>query len=233
MEQLNEIISILSLTMGVAWAAGINLYAAIATLGLLGASGNMTLPENLLILQEPIVIFAACTMYAIEFFADKVPGVDSGWDTIHTFIRIPAGALLAAGMVGDVNPAVALAAALVGGGIAAGTHATKAGTRLLINTSPEPVTNIMASLAEDAIVIGGLYLAWTHPAVFTALLFLFLLSLYWILPRLWRAVRSLGKGIARLFGGGKQKPIAATGVDLDQLQPANANLPDDDMNTLP
>ncbi len=206
MEQLQEIAAILALTMGVAWASGINLYAAIATLGLLGASGNMTLPPDLLILQEPLVIFAACVMFVVEFFADKIPGFDSGWDTIHTFIRIPAGAMMAAAAVGEVNPAMTLAATILGGGIAAGTHFTKAGSRLLINTSPEPVTNVVASLSEDVMVIGGLYLAWNHPLVFLSLLLIFLASLVWILPRLWRALKTIGKGIARFIGGRHPRP---------------------------
>jgi hypothetical protein len=127
MEPINEITRIIALTMGAAWAAGINLYAAIATLGLLSVTGNITLPPDLQILANPLVIGAACLMFAVEFVADKMPGVDTGWDTIHTFIRIPAGALLAAGAVGDVNPAVSLAAALLGGTLAAGTHGLKAG----------------------------------------------------------------------------------------------------------
>ena len=124
MEDFNQIIETLSLTMGAAWASGINLYAAILVLGLLGVSDNIVLPAGLEILMNPLVIGSAGVMYLVEFFADKVPGVDTGWDTIHTFIRIPAGVLLAAGAVGDVNPAVAIAAGILGGGIAAGAHAT-------------------------------------------------------------------------------------------------------------
>ena len=134
-----EMLSYIALSMGVAWASGINLYAAILVLGLLGASDNMLLPETLKILQSPAVIGAAGLMYCAEFFADKVPGIDSAWDALHTFIRIPAGAILAASMVAEVDPSFALAAALVGGGLTAGTHLTKASTRLLVNTSPEPL----------------------------------------------------------------------------------------------
>ena len=149
MEYLNQIAQVIALTMGAAWASGINLYAAILVLGLMGATGNMTLPADLQILANPLVIGAAGLMYLVEFVADKVPGVDSGWDTVHTFIRIPAGAMLAAGAVGEVNPALTLAAIVVGGGLAAATHTTKAGSRVMINTSPEPVTNWAASLTED------------------------------------------------------------------------------------
>ena len=136
----------LALTMGVAWASGINLYAAVAVLGLAGNAGYVHLPDTLTIVEDPLVIIAACFMYCVEFFADKMPGVDSTWDALHTFIRIPAGAMLAAGAVGDVTPALAVAAGLVGGSVTAATHATKAGTRMLINTSPEPFSNWFASI---------------------------------------------------------------------------------------
>jgi len=136
MEQLDQVASILALTMGAAWASGINLYAAILMLGMMGATGNVDLPPGLEILTDPMVLFAAGSMYVVEFVADKIPGVDSTWDVLHTFVRIPAGAMLAAGAVGDVTPALALAAGIMGGGLAATTHITKAGTRALINTSP-------------------------------------------------------------------------------------------------
>jgi len=193
--------STLALTLGAGWASGINLYAAVLVLGLLGASGNIDLPAGLAVLSDPLVIAAAGLMYCIEFFADKVPGVDSGWDTLHTFIRIPAGALLAAGAVGDIGPGAELAAGLVGGSLAAASHAAKAGTRVLINTSPEPFTNWTASIAEDVGVVGGMFLALTHPAVFLAALVVFLLLLVWLLPRLWRGIRRVFGAIVRFFRG--------------------------------
>jgi hypothetical protein len=199
MEQLNEIASIIALTMGAAWAAGINLYAAILVLGILGNTGNINLPPDLHILMDPLVLGAAGIMYAIEFFADKVPGVDSGWDALHTFIRIPAGALMAAGAVGDINPAVAVAAAILGGGIAAGTHAAKAGTRVIINASPEPFSNIAASLAEDIAVIFGLWAALQHPWFFIVLIVVFLFFLVWVLPKIWKAIKTVFSRIARFF----------------------------------
>ncbi|MBC2711829.1 MAG: DUF4126 domain-containing protein [Desulfosarcina sp.] len=199
MEQINDITNIIALTMGVAWAAGINLYAAIATLGILSVTGNMTLPPDLQVLANPLVIGAACLMFAVEFIADKMPGVDTGWDTIHTFIRIPAGALLAAGAVGDVNPAVSLAAALLGGTLAAGTHGMKAGSRLLINTSPEPFTNWTASIVEDIMVIGGIWAAVNHPWVFLVLLVIFILLMIWLLPKVWRGIKMLAAKIKELF----------------------------------
>jgi hypothetical protein len=185
--------------MGVAWASGINLYATILVLGLLGATGNMTLPPDLQVLAHPAVIAAAGFMYLVEFVADKIPGVDTGWDTFHTFIRIPAGALLAAGAVGDVNPALALAAAIIGGGMAAGTHATKSGTRVIINTSPEPITNWMASIIEDVVVIAGLWTALNHPWVFLVLLIGFIVLMIWLLPKLWRGIRKVFGLLRNLF----------------------------------
>jgi hypothetical protein len=210
MEQLNEIASIIALTMGAAWAAGINLYAAILVLGILGTTGNINLPPDLHILMDPLVLGAAGVMYAVEFFADKVPGVDNGWDALHTFIRIPAGALMAAGAVGDINPAVSLAAAILGGGIAAGTHVAKAGTRVIINTSPEPFSNIAASLTEDITVIFGLWMALQHPWFFIILIVVFLVFLVWMLPKIWRAIKTIFSRIARFFRGEKntEKPLS-------------------------
>lgn len=138
MNAYQQLISTIALTMGTAWASGINLYATIGTLGILGATGNIVLPEQLHILQEPLVIGAACLMYMVEFFMDKTPGVDTGWDAIHSFIRIPAGVMLAAGAVGDVNPAVAIAAGILGGSVSATSHMLKAGSRVMINTSRNP-----------------------------------------------------------------------------------------------
>lgn len=193
MAPVDQVVNTIALTMGVAWASGINLYATILVLGLLGATGNMTLPPDLEVLAHPAVIVAAGFMYLVEFVADKMPGVDTGWDTLHTFIRIPAGALLAAGAVGDVNPAIALAAAIIGGSMAAGTHATKSGARVIINTSPEPITNWTASIVEDVLVIAGLWTALNHPWLFLAFLIGFIVLMIWLLPKLWR-------GIGKVFG---------------------------------
>ncbi|MEJ2347184.1 MAG: DUF4126 domain-containing protein, partial [Gammaproteobacteria bacterium] len=183
------IVETIALSMGSAWASGINLYATLLVLGYMGATGNIDLPPDLQILTNPLVMVAAGFMYVVEFFADKVPGVDTGWDALHTFVRIPAGALLAAGAVGHAGPAVQLAAMILGGGLAAGTHATKAGTRVLINTSPEPVTNWVASIGEDLSVIAGLWTALHHPWIFLILLLLFIVLMIWLLPRIWRAIK--------------------------------------------
>lgn len=201
MEQLDQITSLIALTMGVAWASGINLYATVLMLGVLSNMGHLTLPPGLEIVSDPLVLMAAGFMYFVEFFADKVPGVDTGWDSLHTFIRIPAGAALAAGAVGDMSPVVELAAALVGGSMAAGSHALKAGTRVVINTSPEPLTNWTASFSEDLIVIGGLWTALNHPLWFLGALILFIGLLIWILPKLWRAVKKVFSTLANWLSG--------------------------------
>jgi hypothetical protein len=206
MGEYQALIHTLALTMGVAWASGINLYAAVAVLGLAGNAGYVHLPDTLTIVEDPLVIIAACFMYCVEFFADKIPGVDSTWDALHTFIRIPAGAMLAAGAVGDVTPALAVAAGIVGGSVTAATHATKAGTRMLINTSPEPFSNWFASLAEDLAVFAGLWAALAHPVIFLILLILFLLALWWLLPTIWRGLKAVLRKIAALFGRRPENP---------------------------
>jgi hypothetical protein len=195
-----DTVSIIALSMGAAWASGINLYATLFMLGYMASTGNITLPEEMEVLTNPMVMTAAGFMYCVEFFADKIPGVDSGWDSIHTFIRIPAGAMLASSAVGDVTPAVELTAALLGGTLAAGSHMTKAGSRLLINTSPEPVTNWTASIGEDLLVIGGLWAALNHPVWFLVGLVLFSIFMIWALPKLWRLIKRLFKVIGSWLG---------------------------------
>ena len=205
---MQEIITYIALSMGVAWASGLNLYAAILVLGLLGATGNMTLPETLQILQNPLVIGAAALMYVVEFFADKFPGVDNAWDTLHTFIRIPAGAILAASAVADVEPSLSFAAALVGGTLTAGAHLAKAGTRLLVNTSPEPFSNIGASVAEDTMVVAGLWTAIYFPILFLVFLAGFLILLIWWLPILWRGLKGIYDTVRRFFAPTKTRYLA-------------------------
>ncbi len=204
MEHYQTLLHTIALTMGVAWASGINLYAALLVLGLGGATGNIDLPPSLEVLQDPLVILAAGTMYAVEFFADKTPGVDSGWDTLHTFIRIPAGAMLAAGAVGDVTPALEIAAGILGGSMAATSHFTKAGTRLLINTSPEPFSNWFASFSEDLLVLAGLWTALYNPLLFLFLLLAFILLVIWLLPKIIRAVIAVFRKIGQWLRGSPQ-----------------------------
>lgn len=200
MTELDQIVTTLSLSMGVAWASGLNLYAALLVLGIGGATGNVALPEDLQVLQDPMVIGAAGLMYAVEFFADKTPGVDTGWDALHTLVRPLAGAILAASSVGEVGLAAEMAAAIMGGGVAGATHSAKAGTRVMINTSPEPVSNWTASFAEDFAVIGGLWAALNHPYWFMAFLIVFLLFLAWALPKLWRGIKAVARKIGSWLG---------------------------------
>jgi hypothetical protein len=195
-----EVASIIALSMGAAWASGINLYATLFMLGYMGSTGHITLPAELEIVTNPMVMTAAGMMYCIEFFADKIPGVDSAWDSVHTFIRIPAAAMLAASAVGEVTPALELTTALLGGALATGTHTTKAGTRLLINTSPEPVSNWTASIAEDLIVVGGLWAALNHPVLFIIGLIVFILFMIWVLPKLWHIIKFLFRRIGSWLG---------------------------------
>jgi hypothetical protein len=199
MDSYQQIIATISLTMGAAWASGINLYATLAMLGILGATNNIILPEQLHLLQDPLVIGAALFMYAVEFFADKTPGVDTGWDVLHSFVRIPAGVMLAAGAVGEVNPSLVVVAGILGGTVSASTHMIKAGSRVLINTSPEPFTNWTASIGEDIAVIAGLYTALHYPLVFIVLFILFLLLAIWMIPKLWRGIRALFSRLAAFF----------------------------------
>jgi len=201
MDGYQQIITTISLTMGVAWASGINLYATIGVLGLLSITGNITLPEQLSVVQDPLVIGAAVFMYGVEFFADKTPGVDTGWDTLHSFIRIPAGVLLAAGAVGEVNPAVAVTAGLLGGTVSAISHMIKAGSRVLINTSPEPFTNWTASVTEDIAVITGVFTALHYPVVFLTFFIAFIVLSIWLLPKLWKGIKMSFLKITSFFTG--------------------------------
>lgn len=200
MDAYQELVATFALVMGVGWASGINLYAAVAALGIAGASGHMQLPPDLEVLASPLVIGAACLMYMVEFFADKTPGVDTGWDALHTFIRLPAGALLAAGAVGEVAPALEIAAGLLGGTLAAGSHLTKASSRVLINASPEPFSNWAASVGEDVLVLGGLWTMLNHPLLFVCLMLVFVGLVIWLLPKLLRLLRLVFQRVQRWFG---------------------------------
>lgn len=192
----------LALITGLGWTSGIRFYVVLFLLGALHRSGLHTLPASLEVLAHPWVIAVSGLLCVTEFLADKIPGVDSLWDAVHTFIRIPGGALLAAAAVIDSDPGLALAAGLLGGTIAAGAHFTKAGSRALINLSPEPFSNWAASLTEDVTVIAALWMLLKYPLVFLGLLALFVLIAAWLLPRLWRGLRQLISG----FGGTSARP---------------------------
>ncbi len=212
-----ELSETIILSMGVAWASGINLYAVLLMLGLMGISGNMVLPPELLILQDPLVLAAAGFMYCVEFFADKIPDVDTGWDAIHTFIRIPAGAVLAATALGDVSMAAQLAAAIVGGTLATATHATKMGSRVMVNTSPEPMSNWAVSIAEDLTVVAGLWTALNYPWAFAAALGVFIVLMIWFLPVLWRGIRAIFKTLKGWLTGNPGVGSAADSETVDKL----------------
>jgi hypothetical protein len=187
----------LAVAAALAWGAGLRAYAVIFAAGLAGYLGYLELPGYLDVLQHPLVLTASGFMTLVEFFADKLPWLDSVWDAAHTFIRIPAGAALVAAMFGDSGAAVAAAAAILGGTLAAGAHFAKSGARAAINTSPEPFSNWAASLSEDALVPFGLWLAFAHPAAFFVLLALFVLAAMLLARVLWRGLVAVGGRLQR------------------------------------
>lgn len=190
-----QTMEILTLALGAAWASGINLYATIVLIGGLGLFGIVDLPPGLEMLESPVVLLAAALLYALEFFADKIPGLDTLWDVLHTFIRIPAGALIAAGAVDGIDltglgeETEFIAALIAGGALTAGSHATKTASRAAINVSPEPFSNIAASLIEDILVFVGLSLAIFKPAAFLVAALIGLALFVWLAPKLWRGIR--------------------------------------------
>jgi len=187
----------LAVAAALAWGAGLRAYAVIFAVGLAGYLGYLELPGHLDVLQHPLVLAASGFMTLVEFFADKLPWLDSLWDAAHTFIRIPAGAALVAAMFGDSGAAVAVAAAILGGTLAAGAHFAKAGARAAINTSPEPFSNWAASLSEDALVPFGLWLAFAHPVAFFVLLALFALVAVLLGRLVWRGLVVVGARLQR------------------------------------
>lgn len=186
----------LALAAALSWGAGLRLYLVVFVFGLLGRLGWWPLPENLELLAHPAVLAASGFMSVVELLADKIPWIDSAWDAVNTFIRIPAGAALAAAVFGDSGAAWTLAAALLGGTLTATTHFTKSGTRAAVNTSPEPVSNLALSFGEDVGVVGGLWLALAHPLVFLLALAAFLVIAVLLL-------RAIARGVRRLLGAGR------------------------------
>lgn len=186
-----DLIQTIALSAGLAWASGLRLYLVVFLAGALSHFGYLQLPETLAVLQNPLVMGVAGVMAVAELIADKVPAFDSLWDSFQTFIRIPAGALLAAFAMGDVDPAWVVAAGLIGGTITAGTHFAKAGSRLAINTSPEPFSNWVASFGEEGMVLGGLWAMLASPMLFLGLLAVFLILAGFLLVRLWGFVGRL------------------------------------------
>jgi hypothetical protein len=200
MEQLDTW-QLIALATALGWASGVRLYAVLFIVGAVGYAGWVELPEHLRLLSHPLVLSASGFMVLAEFFADKIPGFDSVWDLAHTFVRIPAGAALAAGVFGDSPPAWTLAAAIIGGTLAAGSHFTKAGARVLINTSPEPFSNWAASFGEDLLVGVLIYLALAYPLAALAVIAALVLLSIWLLPKIARAIREIIQRLASWFGG--------------------------------
>ncbi len=194
-----DLISTLGLAMGSSWVSGINLYAAVATLGLLSRFAQFQLPGELSVVNNWWVIGVAIALYLIEFFADKIPYLDSAWDAAHTFIRVPAGAALAAASFGDYDKSVQVIALLLGGGIALSSHGTKATSRMAINTSPEPASNIAASLVEDVVSVGSIFLAVYFPIVIIVIVVISVVIAIFILPKIWRFLRNVGAKIRKVF----------------------------------
>lgn len=189
----------LATAMGSAWLSGINLYATVVTLGVLERFQLVKLPGGLHILGEWWVIGLAGGLYLIEFIADKIPAVDSVWDAVHTFIRVPAGAILAATAFADFDPAVKIAATIIGGGVALSSHGTKAATRLAANTSPEPASNIALSIGEDILTFASAILMAFHPIVILVIVVLFLILVIWLAPKIYRALKRMLIRVKNLF----------------------------------
>jgi uncharacterized protein DUF4126 len=194
-----NLISTLAIAMGAGWVSGINLYAAVATLGLLGRFANLRLPGELDILTSWWIIGLAIALYLVEFIADKVPYVDSVWDAIHTFIRIPAGAVLAATAFGDFDRGVQVAAFLLGGGLALSAHGTKAGARAAINLSPEPASNIVASLTEDVIAVGSILLSVFAPFILFAVITVFVILSFLMARKILKAMKAMMLRLRQAF----------------------------------
>lgn len=193
------LISTLAIAMGASWVSGINLYACVATLGLLSRFADLQLPGELQVLTSWWVIAVASVLYAVEFLADKIPIVDSTWDVIHTFIRIPAGAILAAAAFGDFNKSVQVIAFLLGGGLALSSHGTKAAARAIINASPEPVSNIVVSTLEDLLAVVSVVASLFLPFLLFVLVGIGLLVSALVLPRIVRFFLQVIGSVRRLF----------------------------------
>lgn len=188
------------------WASGFRLYAALFIAGVLDRLHVVALPSHLTLLSHTPVLVVTGALLVVEFLVDKVPAVDSMWDSVQTFVRVPLGALLAWGVFAQAGPETQAIAAILGGAVAAGTHVAKAGTRALVNTSPEPFSNWGLSFSEDGVLLLGMWLALKHPVVFVVLLALFVLLLIWLIPKLWRGVQALRRGFARLLSRGATRP---------------------------
>ena len=199
--QAMDMAQLLALAAALGWASGLRLYLVVFITGMAGWLGWLPLPAGLSILQHPALLFGSGFMLFIEFFADKIPGLDSVWDLVHSVIRVPAGAALAAGVFGADSATMGMMAGLLGGSLAATSYATKATTRAAINTSPEPFSNIAMSLVEDGAVVGMMWLATNYPVAFGIALFVVLVLSIWLLIVLIKFLKSLIRRIKTWFGG--------------------------------
>ena len=194
-----DMTSLLALAAALGWASGFRLYAVVFLVGSMGLAGWLPLPEGLQVLQHPAVLAASGALLFVEFFADKIPGLDSLWDIVNSVIRVPAGAALAAGVFGADNATMAVVAALLGGTLAASSQAAKTSTRAAINTSPEPFSNVAMSLVEDGLVIGAVWLATSHPVVFGILLLIALVLMWIVTWMLFKFLRAAFRRLRNLF----------------------------------
>jgi hypothetical protein len=190
-----------ALAAALGWASGIRLYLVVFITGLAGYMGLIPLPSGLHVLQHPAMLAGSGAMLFVEFFADKIPGVDTLWDMIHTVIRVPAGAALAAGVFGADSATMGMVAGVLGGTLAATAHATKATTRAAINTSPEPFSNVAMSLVEEGGVMGMMWLATNHPLVFGVVLCIVLALSVLLIVVLIRFLKVALARVAAFFGG--------------------------------
>lgn len=203
-----EWFSTLTLALGSAWTSGINLYATVSVLGLLQRFGGVKLPGGLDVLDNWWIIGVAGGLYIVEFFADKIPYVDSVWDVVHTFIRVPAGAIVAYAAVSDMSPEITIPATLIGGGFAFASHGTKAAVRVGANLSPEPVSNWVLSLVEDVIAFAGTLLAVFAPIIIAVVLLIFAAFFIWFFPKIFRAVRRMFNAVRGFVRGDSFKEVA-------------------------
>lgn len=203
-----EWFSTLSLALGTAWTSGINLYATVTVLGLLQKFGAAKLPGGLDVLDNWWIIGVAGGLYLVEFFADKIPCVDSVWDVVHTFIRVPAGAVVAYAATNQLDPSITIPATLVGGGLALSSHGTKAALRVGANMSPEPVSNWILSIVEDIIAFVGSILAVFAPVIIAVVLVIFTIFFLWFFPKVYRAVRRMLIAAAAFLRGESFKDAA-------------------------
>lgn len=205
---MNEWLPTLSLALGSAWTSGINLYATVTVLGLLQKFGAAHLPGGLDVLDNWWIIGIAGGLYLIEFFADKIPYLDSVWDAVHTFIRVPAGAIVAYAATNQMDAGVAAAATLLGGGLALSSHGTKAALRAGANVSPEPFSNWVLSIVEDVIAFVGIFLAVFQPVLIAVVLLLFAIFFVWFAPKVVRALRRILNAIRAIFAGESFREVA-------------------------